>query len=104
MAQELRVDRQRWAFRRTRKVIAYLGLLAEYQGTDLLLQAMQRIRQTRSQRLLAVDGLSPASTITSSVAQQWASPTGHPHGARALRLKRPPICGWAMSRPRRSSA
>jgi glycosyltransferase involved in cell wall biosynthesis len=37
-------------------VIAYLGLLAEYQGTDLLLQAMQRIRQERPNVYLLLMG------------------------------------------------
>jgi glycosyltransferase involved in cell wall biosynthesis len=31
-----------------RKLIVYLGLLAEYQGTDLLLEAMRRLLQSRS--------------------------------------------------------
>lgn len=40
----------------TAKVIVYLGLLAPYQGTDLLLQAMQRIVATRSDVYLLLMG------------------------------------------------
>ncbi len=38
------------------KVVVYLGLLAPYQGTDLLLQAMQRIVSTRSDVYLLLMG------------------------------------------------
>jgi glycosyltransferase involved in cell wall biosynthesis len=38
------------------KVIVYLGLLAEYQGTGLLLEAMQRILQRRSDVYLLLMG------------------------------------------------
>lgn len=40
----------------TAKVIVYLGLLAEYQGTGLLLEAMQRILQQRSDVYLLLMG------------------------------------------------
>jgi glycosyltransferase involved in cell wall biosynthesis len=40
----------------TAKIIVYLGLLARYQGTDLLLEAMQRILQQRSDVYLLLMG------------------------------------------------
>ncbi len=44
---ELAVLRQRLAIPPDRRLIVYLGLLAEYQGTGLLLEALQRLVQER---------------------------------------------------------
>lgn len=51
-------------------VIAYLGLLAHYQGTDLLLQAMQRIRAERPDAYLLLMGF-PGLEIYRGMAQQF---------------------------------
>lgn len=62
-------DRQRLGIPVDAQVIAYLGLLAEYQGTDLLLQAMQRIRQTHPNAYLLLMGF-PRVDYYQSVAHQ----------------------------------
>lgn len=62
-------DRQRLDIPADAQVIAYLGLLAEYQGTDLLLQAMQRIRQERPNVYLLLMGF-PGVDHYQRVAQQ----------------------------------
>jgi len=48
--------RHQWGIPDHAKVIVYLGLLAEYQGTGLLLEAMQRILQHRSDVYLLLMG------------------------------------------------
>ena len=48
--------RQQLGLPATAKVIVYLGLLAEYQGTSLLLSAMQRILQTQPDVYLLLMG------------------------------------------------
>jgi glycosyltransferase involved in cell wall biosynthesis len=50
-------------------VISYLGLLAEYQGTDLLLQAMQYIRSERPSTYLLLMGF-PGVDFYQNLAQQ----------------------------------
>lgn len=55
-ASDLTVLRQRLEIPEDAKVIVYLGLLAPYQGTDLLLDAMQRILQQRSDVYLLLMG------------------------------------------------
>lgn len=62
-------DRQRLGIPLDAQVIAYLGLLAEYQGTDLLLQAMQQIRQTHPNAYLLLMGF-PRVDYYQNVAQQ----------------------------------
>jgi glycosyltransferase involved in cell wall biosynthesis len=62
-------DRQRLGIPADAPVIAYLGLLAEYQGTDLLLQAIQRIRQTHPDAYLLLMGF-PRVDYYQLVAQQ----------------------------------
>lgn len=62
-------DRQRLGIPADAQVVAYLGLLAEYQGTDLLLQAMQRIRQERPNAYLLLMGF-PGVDHYQRVAQQ----------------------------------
>ncbi|MFO7630942.1 MAG: glycosyltransferase family 4 protein [Caldilinea sp.] len=49
-------ERRRLGIPEEAPVIAYLGLLAEYQGTDLLLQAMQQIRNERPSTYLLLMG------------------------------------------------
>jgi glycosyltransferase involved in cell wall biosynthesis len=44
---EIAALKARWAIPSERTVVAYLGLLAQYQGTDLLLQAAQLVLQVR---------------------------------------------------------
>jgi len=55
-AEELEAVRRRWNISSNARVIVYLGLLAEYQGTTHLLQAMQRIRALRSDVYLLLMG------------------------------------------------
>lgn len=55
-ADELARLRAQLAIPPTGKIIVYLGLLAEYQGTGLLLQAMQRILQQRNDVYLLLMG------------------------------------------------
>lgn len=55
-AEELEAVRRRWNISSDARVIVYLGLLAEYQGTTHLLQAMQRIRTLRSDVYLLLMG------------------------------------------------
>lgn len=62
-------DRQRLGIPTDAQVIAYLGLLAEYQGTDLLLQAMQRIRKSHPDAYLLLMGF-PRVDYYQGVAQQ----------------------------------
>ncbi len=62
-------DRQRLGIPVDAQVIAYLGLLAEYQGTDLLLQAMQRIYQTHPNAYLLLMGF-PRVEYYQNMAQQ----------------------------------
>ncbi len=55
-AEELAAIRQRWNLPEKARLIVYLGLLAEYQGTTHLLQAMQRIREMRPDVYLLLMG------------------------------------------------
>ncbi|MEI2692193.1 MAG: glycosyltransferase [Anaerolineae bacterium] len=79
--------RQRLGLPAGRPVLVYLGLLAPYQGTDLLLQAMQRLMQrrppphlllmgfpdvTRYRRLAEQLGLAGHVTFTGAVAYEEA--------------------------------
>lgn len=50
------VERQRLGIPEEAPLIVYLGLLAEYQGTDLLLEAMQEIRAERPDTYLLLMG------------------------------------------------
>jgi glycosyltransferase involved in cell wall biosynthesis len=54
--QELAALRQRLGIPADSQVIVYLGLLAEYQGTSLLLEAMQRVLQQRPNTYLLLMG------------------------------------------------
>jgi glycosyltransferase involved in cell wall biosynthesis len=62
-------ERQRLGIPADAAVIVYLGLLAPYQGTDLLLQAMQRIRAQRSDVYLLLMGF-PGLELYRSAAEQ----------------------------------
>lgn len=64
-----RTERQRLGIPEEASLIVYLGLLAEYQGTDLLLQAMQQIRVERPDTYLLLMGF-PGVDIYRSMAQQ----------------------------------
>jgi glycosyltransferase involved in cell wall biosynthesis len=55
-AEELAALRRRWNIHDSARLIVYLGLLAEYQGTTHLLQVMQRIRELRSDVYLLLMG------------------------------------------------
>lgn len=54
--EELTAVRQRWNIAADTRLIVYLGLLAEYQGTTHLLQVMQRIRELRPNVYLLLMG------------------------------------------------
>ncbi|MBX2997405.1 MAG: glycosyltransferase family 4 protein [Caldilineaceae bacterium] len=62
-------DRAKLGIPQDATVISYLGLLAEYQGTDLLLQAMQYIRAQQPSTYLLLMGF-PGVDFYQSVAQQ----------------------------------
>lgn len=62
-------ERQRLGIPADAAVIVYLGLLAPYQGTDLLLQAMERIRQRRLDVYLLLMGF-PGLELYRSMAEQ----------------------------------
>lgn len=54
--EELQAVRGRWNIGRDARLIVYLGLLAEYQGTTHLLQVMQRMRELRPDVYLLMMG------------------------------------------------
>ncbi len=62
-------ERRRLGIPENAEVIAYLGLLAEYQGTDLLLQAMQQIYNERPSTYLLLMGF-PGLSFYQTMAQQ----------------------------------
>lgn len=66
---QLDAERRRFNIPADAAVIVYLGLLAPYQGTDLLLQAMQRIRKRRSDVYLLLMGF-PGVGLYRSMAEQ----------------------------------
>jgi glycosyltransferase involved in cell wall biosynthesis len=62
-------ERRRLGIPENAQVIVYLGLLAEYQGTGLLLQAMQEIRNKRPSTYLLLMGF-PGLDLYQTMAQQ----------------------------------
>ena len=62
-------ERRRFGIPEDASLIVYLGLLAEYQGTDLLLQAMQKIRAERPDTYLLLMGF-PGVDIYRGMAQR----------------------------------
>jgi len=62
-------ERRRLGIPEEAPLIVYLGLLAEYQGTDLLLQAMQKIRTERPDAYLLLMGF-PGQELYQEMARQ----------------------------------
>jgi glycosyltransferase involved in cell wall biosynthesis len=70
---ELAVIRQRWNVPGDARLIVYLGLLAEYQGTTHLLQVMQRMRELRPDVYLLLMGFPGVDTYQMKAAELGVS-------------------------------
>ena len=66
---ELAAIRQRWSIPEHARLIVYLGLLAEYQGTTHLLQVMQRLRDVRPDVYLLLMGFPGVDTYQAKAAE-----------------------------------
>ena len=71
--EELATLRRRWGIQDNARLIVYLGLLAEYQGTTHLLQVMQRIRELRSDVYLLLMGFPGVDTYQAKAAELGVS-------------------------------
>lgn len=79
------------------KIIVYLGLLAEYQGTDLLLQAMAQVRQQDEDAYLLLMGF-PGLDRIDNRHRRWASPTASSSRGECPMNWRRSILLWATWR------
>jgi glycosyltransferase involved in cell wall biosynthesis len=70
---ELAAIRQRWNIPEHARLIVYLGLLAEYQGTTHLLQVMQRMRELRGDVYLLLMGFPGVDTYQARAAELGVS-------------------------------
>ena len=70
---ELAAIRQRWNVPGDARLIVYLGLLAEYQGTTHLLQVMQRMRELRPDVYLLLMGFPGVDTYQAKAAELGVS-------------------------------
>lgn len=70
---ELAALRRRWNVPDHARLIVYLGLLAEYQGTTHLLQVMQRMRELRPDVYLLLMGFPGVDTYQSKAAELGVS-------------------------------
>jgi glycosyltransferase involved in cell wall biosynthesis len=70
---ELAALRQRWNVPDGARLIVYLGLLAEYQGTTHLLQVMQRLRELRPDVYLLLMGFPGVDTYQGTAAELGVS-------------------------------
>lgn len=72
-AEELSALRERWNISSSARVIVYLGLLAEYQGTTHLLQVMQKMRELRPDVYLLLMGFPGVDTYQAKAAELGVS-------------------------------
>jgi glycosyltransferase involved in cell wall biosynthesis len=70
---ELAAIRQRWSIPEHARLVVYLGLLAEYQGTTHLLQVMQRMREMRTDVYLLLMGFPGVDTYQAKAAELGVS-------------------------------
>jgi glycosyltransferase involved in cell wall biosynthesis len=68
-AEELSALRERWNIPSSARLIVYLGLLAEYQGTTHLLQVMQKMRELRPDVYLLLMGFPGVDTYQAKAAE-----------------------------------
>jgi glycosyltransferase involved in cell wall biosynthesis len=72
-AEELSALRERWNIPGSARLIVYLGLLAEYQGTTHLLQVMQKMRELRPDVYLLLMGFPGVDTYQANAAELGVS-------------------------------
>jgi glycosyltransferase involved in cell wall biosynthesis len=70
---ELAAIRQRWSIPEHARLVVYLGLLAEYQGTTHLLQVMQHMREMRTDVYLLLMGFPGVDTYQAKAAELGVS-------------------------------